>query len=229
MDVSGVEVEVVRKDIKSLRLTVYRPDGQVRVSVPLRMGDEAVRTVLVDRLEWIRKHQHRFQHQERPPEPQLVTGENIFVFGQAYRLDVIERYGALSVRLTEDNSLEMRIRPGSTKDQREAVLEAWYRRQLGDRVPPLIAKWEPVIGVSVAEWRIRKMKSRWGTCNVRDRRIWLNLELARRSTACLEFILVHEMVHLLERNHNARFKSLMDKFMPDWRVREAELDQVRLG
>jgi predicted metal-dependent hydrolase len=225
LDVSGVEVEVVRKDIKNLRMVVYPPDGQVRVSVPLRVNDDAVRATVIERMEWIQKHQRRFKDQERRPELQFITGENVLVFGKAYRLEVIERYGAVSVRLVDNFSLEMRLRPNSTAGQRAAILDEWYRQQLRERAPDLIAKWEPVIGVSVAEWRIRKMKTRWGTCNVGARRIWLNVELARRPLGCLEFIVVHEMVHLLERLHNARFKGLMDGFMPEWRRWQGELER----
>ena len=228
LNVSGLEVEVVRKNIKNLRLTVHPPDGQVRVSVPLQVDDDAVRSVVNARLEWIQKHQRRFKEQDRPPEPRLVSGENVYVFGQTYRLKVIERYGTVSVRLVDDFSMEMRLRPGSSTAQRAVVLDEWYRKQLRQRVPELIAKWEPVIGVDVAEWRIRKMKTRWGTCNIGARRIWLNLELARRSLACLEFIVVHEMVHLLERSHNERFKRFMDNFMPDWRVYQDELEREPL-
>jgi predicted metal-dependent hydrolase len=128
-----------------------------------------------------------------------------------------------SVRLDVDGLLVMHIAPGATRETRIALLDEWYRRQLRDRIPMLITAWEPVMGVSVAEWGVKRMRTRWGSCNPRARRIWLSLELARRPIACLEYVVVHEMVHLLERGHNRRFYAFMDQFLPDWRSARAEL------
>jgi hypothetical protein len=229
MQVQGIPVEVVRKDIKNLHLGVYPPHGRVRVAAPLRLDDEAVRLAVISRLAWIRRQQKGFDQQDRQSEREMVTGESHYVQGRRYRLDVIERDGPPAVRLRNNTILELRVRPGASREQREAVLHRWYRRRLREQIPPLIAKWEPEIGVTVADWGIKKMKTRWGTCTIKARRIWLNLELAKKPAACLEYILVHEMVHLLERHHNDRFRNLMDKLMPQWRLHREELNRWPLA
>ena len=225
---SGMPVEVVRKDIKNLHLAVYPPNGRVRVAVPLRLDDEAVRLAVVSRLGWIRRRQAGFEQQDRQSEREMVSGESHYVQGRRYRLDVIECSGRTSVRLG-NNKLDLRVPPGTSRQNREAALHRWYRQLLRDQIPELTAKWESVIGVNIADWGIRKMKTRWGTCNIAARRIWLNLELAKKSPSCLEYILVHEMVHLLERHHNDRFRECMDRFMPQWRLHREELKRAPLS
>jgi predicted metal-dependent hydrolase len=229
IEIQGIPVEVVRKDIKNLHLGVYPPNGRVRVAVPLRLEAEAVRLAVVSRLGWIRKQRRRFEEQERQSPREMVTGETHYFLGRRYRLDVIEVDGPASVRLRNNTTLELRVRPGTHREKRRALLHDWYRRQLKERIPGLIAEWEPVVGVEVADWRVRRMRTRWGSCTVEDRRIWLNLELAKKPPACLEYILVHEMVHLLERRHNERFRELMDRFMPQWRLLRDELNRAPLA
>ena len=225
----GIPVEVVRKDIKNLYLGVYPPDGRVRVSVPLRINDEEVRLAVTSRLGWISKRQKVFAQQERQSKREMITGESHYYQGRRYRLDVIEHDAVPTVSLVNKTTIEVRVRPDASADKREAVLYQWYRQQLQMQVPPLIARWEPEIGVTVAEWRIKKMKTRWGTCNIEARRIWLNLELAKKTVSCLEYIVVHEMVHFLERLHNHRFRELMDRLMPQWRLHGDELNQFALA
>jgi predicted metal-dependent hydrolase len=227
--VGDLSVEVVRKQIKHLHLGVYPPRGRVRVAVPLHVGDEAVRLAVISRLGWIHRQQDRFERQERQSARELVTGESHYVRGRRYRLDVIEADGPASVRPRNNRTLELRVPPGSSREKRERLLADWYRQQLRARVPKLIARWEPVIGVEVADWRIRKMKTRWGSCNAASGRIWLNLELAKKPPSCVEYILVHEMVHLLERKHNDRFRAYLDQFMPQWRRHRDELNRAPLG
>jgi predicted metal-dependent hydrolase len=229
IEVRGIQVEVVRKDIKNLHLGVYPPNGRVRVAAPLRVNDEAVRLAVISRLGWIRRQQDGFDRQDRQSLREMVTGESHYVQGRRYRLDVIEQDGPASVRLSNTRTLELRVRPKVSRDQREAVLHRWYRQRLRQRIPQLIAQWEPAIGVSVAEWGIKRMKTRWGTCNSAARRIWLNLELAKKPASCLEYILVHEMVHLLERHHNERFRELMDRLMPLWREYREVLNHAPLA
>lgn len=228
IEVSGIPIEIVRKDIKNFHLGVYPPNGRVRAAVPLRLKDEAVRVAVVSRLGWIRKQQQRFEQQERQSEREMVTGESHYFRGRRYRLKVIEHNGPATVSLLNNTTIELRVRPGANKDKREAVLNQWYRQHLRTQIPPLITKWEPKIGVQVADWHIKKMKTRWGTCNTEARRIWLNLELAKKSPSCFEFILVHEMLHLRERHHNERFKELMDELMPQWRLYREELNRTPL-
>jgi len=227
--VSGIAVEVVRKDIKNLHLGVYPPAGRVRVAAPLRLDDEAVRLAVVSRLGWIRRQKAAFTRQNRQSEREMVTGESHYFQGRRYRLAIVEHVGAGSVSLPNSTTMRLYARPGADVAAREDALQRWYRHQLREQIPPLLAKWEPQAGVTVAEVRIKKMKTRWGSCNTTARRIWLNLELAKKPTACLEYILVHEMVHLLERHHNERFRELMDTLMPTWRVTREELNRAPLA
>ncbi len=229
LEVGGIEVEIIRKDIKNLHLSVRPPDGRVRVSAPRNVDDEALRLALVSRLNWINKKQRMFQEAERQPEREMVSGESHYFLGRRYRLRVLEHDGPSRISRNGNTELTMQVRPGTGRDKREQVLNEWYRRHMKALVSDLIAQWQPVIGVRVADWGIKKMKTRWGSCNIRDYRVWLNLELAKKPPHCLEYVLVHEMVHLLERNHNERFKALMDQFMPQWRLYRDELNQVPLA
>jgi predicted metal-dependent hydrolase len=229
LEVSGIPVEVVRKDIKNLHLAVYPPHGRVRVAVPLRTSDETVRLAVISRLGWIRRQQNALEQQSRQSKREMVTGESHFVLGRRYRLDVIEQDAPASVVIRNNNTLELRVRPGTDQGKREQVLQRWYRQLLRDQIPDLQAKWVPVIGVQVASCGIKRMKTRWGTCNIEERRIWLNLELAKKPSACLEYILVHEMVHLLERHHNDRFRAYMDEFLPQWRMHREQLNRAPLA
>ena len=229
VDVGGIAVEVVRKEIKHLHVGVYPPSGRVRVAAPLRLDDDAVRLAVVSRLPWIRRRRRGFQEQDRQTRRELVTGESHYFQGRRYLLDVIEEASAPAVRLVGPKRMELRVRPGSDWDTRERVLREWYRQRLRERVEPLRAKWEPKVGVSVAELRIKAMKTKWGACNATDGRIWLNLELAKKSSSCAEFILVHEMIHMFERHHNERFLEQMDALMPTWRLRRAELNRAPLS
>ena len=229
IEVRGIPVEVVRKDIKNLHLGVYPPGGRVRVAAPLRHDDEAVRLAVISRLGWIRRRQREFEQQDRQSEREMVTGETHYVWGRRYRLNVMEHEGPPVVSLSSNSVLSLWVRPRVARREREAVLLRWYRRILRAQIPMLIAKWEPAVSVSVADWGIRRMKTRWGTCNARARRIWLNLELAKKPPSCLEYILVHEMVHLLEPRHNDRFTAHLDVLMPQWQVRRTQLNRAPLA
>jgi len=224
-----MSVEIVRKNIKNLHLAVYPPEGRVRVAVPLRLDDDAVRLAVISRLGWIRKQQQQFEAQERQPQREMVSGESHYFLGRRYRLSVVEHNGSAGVCLPNNRTMELRVRPEMDRAQREAVLQRWYRRELRERIPPLIVKWEPKLEVTVGVWGIKRMKTRWGTCNIEDQRIWLNLELAKKPASCLEYVLVHEMVHLLERHHNERFKALLDEHMPQWQLHREELNRAPLA
>jgi predicted metal-dependent hydrolase len=228
ISVEDITVEIVRKRIKTLNLTVYPPDGRVRVSAPLWVGNKDIQKMVVSRLNWIRRKQAALAGQERQYPRDMIRGENHCVWGRHFCLNIIEWNKAPRVRLINDTVLEIRVRPGTSREKRETILLQWYRTLLRERIPGLIGKWEPVIGVSVAEWRIKRMRTRWGSCNISARRIWLNLELAKKPPSCLEYIVVHEMVHLLERHHNKRFRALMDQFFPQWQLHRAQLNQVPL-
>ena len=227
--VSGIVVDVVRKDIKNLHLAVYPPDGRVRVAAPLRVDDEAVRMAVITRLAWIKRQQARFEGQERQSAREYVSGESHYFQGNRYLLNVVYHDGPPQVAVRNKTTLDLVVRSGSDTAQRERVLLAWYRQQLRQEATPLIARWADQIGVDEPEWGIKQMKTKWGTCSLETRRIWLNLELAKKPVPCLEYIIVHELVHLLERQHNDRFTSSMDRFMPQWRLHRAELNKAPLG
>ena len=229
VEVSGLSVEVVRKDIKNLHVSVYPPNGCVRVAAPRRLDDEAVRLAVISRLGWIRRQQRGFEQQVRQSQREMVTGESHYYQGRRYLLDVVERDGFASVGIVNNTTMKLRVRPGMSRAEREAVLLRWYRRRLREQIPLLLTKWEPRVGVEVAEIRIKKMKTRWGTCTSEARRIWLNLELIKKPVVCLEYILVHEMIHFLERHHNDRFRSLIDKILPQWQIFREELNRAPLA
>lgn len=227
--VHDIVVDVIRKDIKNLHLAVYPPHGRVRVAAPLRVDDAAVRLAVISRLGWIKRQQARFEGQERQSDREYVSGESHYFQGNRFLLNVIYHDGLPNVVLRNKTTLDLFVRTESDTCQRERVLLAWYRKQLKRLIPPLITKWEAVIGVEVAEWGVKQMKTRWGSCNVEAHRIWLNLELVKKPLQCLEYILVHEMMHLLERHHNDRFVAHMDTFMPHWRLTRDELNSAPLG
>jgi hypothetical protein len=229
IEVGGIAVEVVRKEIKHLHVGVYPPHGRVRVAAPRRFDDEAIRLAVVSRLGWIRRKQSGFEQQDRQSQRELVTGESHYYLGRRYLLDVVERAGPSRVLLADNTTMRLQVRPGADRDARDAVLQRWYRRRLREQIPGLVAKWEPKVGRTVAVVRIKRMKTRWGSCNAEARRIWLNLELVKKPVGCLEYILVHEMVHLIERHHTERFRELMDTLMPRWRISRDELNRAPLA
>lgn len=226
--VSGIPVQIVRKKIKNLHLATYPPEGRVRIAVPLHVDDEAARLAVTSKLGWIRKQQQIFSEQLRQSEREMVNGESHYVRGRRYRLKVIEEPGRQRVRLS-GHTLEIKVRPGSTAEHRRAVLDRWNRERLQVDVDRLVAKWEPLVGARVNEARIKRMRTRWGTCNPQAARIWINAELAKKPDECLEYIVVHEMVHLLERRHSDVFKAHMDRLLPLWRNHRDTLNSVPLG
>lgn len=226
--VSGISVEVVRKAIKNLHIGVYPPEGRVRVAAPTRMSMDAIRLAVVGKLGWIKKHQLKFAGQERQSPREYVTGETHFFRGKRYRLNVLTQAGPAGVAILKHGTIELHIPEGSDTARRERVLYDWYRCQLKTQIPELLEKWEQVLGVQTTEWGVKRMKTKWGTCNIKAHRIWLNLELVKKPIHCLEYIIVHELVHLLERLHNDRFTALMDQFLPLWRSYREELNQSPL-
>ena len=227
--VSDLVVNIDRKEIKNLHIGVYPPDGRVRVATPMRVSDDAVRLAVISRLTWIRRQQRKFAQQERQSQREYVTGESHYFRGNRYLLNVVFQAGTPKAVIRNKTKLDLFVRPGSDVSQREKVLINWYRRQLKEDIPPLIDKWEQIIGVYTADWGVKRMKTKWGSCNIEARRIWLNLELVKKPRRCLEYIVVHELVHLLERHHNDRFTALMDKFLPDWRLLRDELNSEPLA
>lgn len=224
----GIDVQVTRKDIRTLRLRVHAPDGRVTLSAPATLAPDAVEAFARERLAWIGRHRQRLAARPRPPECRYVTGEAHWFDGQRYLLAIDERDTPARVALDGDR-LVLQLRPGSTVAVRRALLEDWYRRYLKTVVPRLIATYEPRLRVQVAQFGIRRMQTRWGSCNFRARRIWLNLDLARHPPGSLEYVVVHEMVHLLEPRHDRRFHALLDRYLPGWRVEDARLKRLPVG
>ena len=224
--VSGIKVEVVRRDIKNLHLGVYPPHGWVRVAAPLVINDEAVRLAVIDKLGWIKRQRAKFAEQPRQSPREMVNGESHYFMGKRYRLRVHAQVGPARVAIRGIASLDLFVRPGTSPEQREAVLLHWHRDQLKSLIPPLLEKWQPVLGVQAAAWGIKKMKTKWGSCNIAARRIWLNLELAKKPFHCIEYIVVHELVHLLERSHNAVFIAYMYNYLPEWKQLKTELNKL---
>jgi predicted metal-dependent hydrolase len=228
IEIDGQPVEVVRKNIKNLHLAVYPPNGRVRIAVPTRVDDEAVRIAVVSRLSWIRRKQAALTRQDRQSEREMVARESHYFRGQRYLLEVVERAAPPAVRL-HGRALRLCVRPGTTTARRRAVLEEWYRSQLREQMAARLPEWERKVGARADFWSIKRMKTRWGTCNPIAGRIWLNLELAKKSPRCAEYVLVHELVHLSERRHGRGFIREMDRLMPDWRMRRAELNREPLA
>lgn len=227
--VSGITVHIVRKPIKNLHLGVYPPDGRVRVAAPLAVTNDAVRLAVIGKIGWIKRQQERFAAQARQSEREMVNGESHYFLGRRYRLHVVTEDGPARVILANRSFIELHVRTEATAEQRQQVLYRWYRQELRGLVPPLLEKWQTALGVQVAAWGIRKMKTKWGTCNTVARRVWLNLELAKKPENCLEYIIVHELAHMLERHHNNRFEDIMDRCLPQWRLLRAELNASPLG
>ena len=227
--VQNIKVKIVRKDIKNLHLSVYPPDGKVRVAVPKHITDENVRLAVVSKLAWIKKQQAKFAGQPRQSRREMVSGESHYLFGKRYLLDVVERHGRHEIFEKNNTILVLYVNPGTSEANRRLVINEWYRNQLKERIPGLLEKWEPIVGKEVKEWGVKRMKTKWGSCNRPAKRIWINLELAKKQPECLEYVLVHELVHLLERYHNDNFKKLMDKFMPKWRLYRDMLNAAPLS
>jgi predicted metal-dependent hydrolase len=228
LTVGGIEVDVVYKEIKNLHIGVYPPWGRVRVAAPERLGDEQVRLAVIGRLSWIKRQQDELRAAERQTIREMVTGESHYVWGDRLRLTVIECPGRADLKVDGDR-LVLRIAGGASAARRRTVLDRWYRQRLREVIPGVLAQWQPKIGVNVPSWSIRRMKTKWGSCNRETGHVHFNVELAKRHPESLEYLAVHEMTHLVERGHGELFASLLDRTMPDWRARRDRLNQTPLG
>lgn len=225
LKLGDIAVDVVLKDIKNVHLSVYPPTGKVRISAPQRMSLATIRVFAISRLGWIRQQQRRLREQDRETPREYLDRESHYAWGRRYLLKVVREHAAPQVEL-KHRKMILRVGPGANDETMEAVVERWYREQIKTAVPDLMAKWEPMIGVNVGRVFVRKMKTKWGSCNPGASSIRLNTDLAKKPRECLEYIVVHEMVHLLEPTHNARFVSLMDRLMPQWRIRREQLNRL---
>jgi predicted metal-dependent hydrolase len=227
--VSGLQVEIVRKNIKNLHLGVYPPAGRVRVAVPLRVSNEAVRLAVVGKLGWIKRQQARFEQQPRQSAREMVSGESHYFWGLRYRLRLCAVDGAADVAIRNASTIELNVRPDASVKTRQKVMMNWYRQHLKAAILPLVEKWQKRLGVNVSACGIRRMKTKWGTCNAEAGRIWINLELAKKSVDCLEYVVLHELVHMLVRRHDDQFVEIMDECLPRWRSLRAELNGLPLA
>ena len=218
-------VDVVQKDIKNIHLSVYPPTGKVRISAPLRMDIDTIRVFAITKLGWIKSQQKKLLEQERETPREYLDRESHYLWGKRYLLKVVEKDAAPEVEL-KHNKMLFQIRPATTDERKQDILEAWYREKLKEVVPALIAIWEPLMGVKVEKFFVQKMKTKWGSCSPASKSIRLNTDLARKPPECLEYIVVHEMTHLLEPIHNRHFIILMYPFMLKWRFYEDELNKL---
>ncbi|MGB8658775.1 MAG: SprT family zinc-dependent metalloprotease [Candidatus Zixiibacteriota bacterium] len=227
ISIGDICVEVVHKEIKNVHLSVYPPSGRVRVSAPLRMDLDTIRVFAISKLNWIKKQQSKFRSQEREVPREYITRESHYYLGKRYLLRVIEQNASPKVVLKHD-TIDLHIRPNTGIERRRDIFYEWYRQRLKEIAPGMIARYEKAMKVKVGEFGIKRMRTRWGTCNMKAKRIWLNLELAKKPKECIEYIVVHEMMHFVERHHNERFISCMDRLLPKWRFYKEELNRTPL-
>ncbi|MDP9131216.1 MAG: M48 family metallopeptidase [Candidatus Binatota bacterium] len=228
--VGGLRVDVVRKRIKNLHLGVYPPQGRVRVAAPLNVSDDAVRLAIVNRLAWIKRQRAKFDAQPR----QTASGETHFFLGRRYRLNLIDGERAGRVTIRNSRKIDLSVRAGSDRTVRKRRSDdrqdrCRYRQELRNQAAPLIKRWAAKMKVPAPAWGIKRMKTKWGSCNIEARRIWLNLELIKKPPQCLEYIIVHELAHLFERRHSDRFIELLDRTLPNWRAVRDELNAEPLS
>lgn len=226
IEISNFTIDVVRKSIKNMHLSVYPPTGRVRIAAPSNIDDEAVRLFAISKLGWIKKNQRKFEKQERQSPRAYAERESHYFEGRRYLLRVTEHNSSSKVIIKSKTYIDLFVRPNTSVEQRQIILNEWYRKQLKNQIPELIEKWEKIIGVTVEDWGVKQMKTKWGTCNIEKKRIWVNLELAKKPVNCLEYIVVHEMIHLLERHHNDTFLALLDNYMPKWKLYKEELNHL---
>jgi len=225
IELGEIAVDVVKKDIKNVHLSVYPPTGKVRISAPLRMDLDTIRVFAISKLGWIKQQKKKVSEQEREPPREYLDRESHYVWGKRYLLKTVEKDAAPEIEL-KHSQMVLQARPGTGGGKKQAILDEWYRAQLKEAAPSLIAKWERLMGVKVERLFVRRMKTKWGSCSAGSRSIRLNTDLAKKPRECLEYIVVHEMAHLLESTHNSRFIALMDGFMPKWRFYREVLNRL---
>ncbi len=228
INLGDIKIDVFYKDIKNIHLSVHPPSGRVRISSPHRISLDTLRVFAISKLSWIKKQQQKLRSQEREAQRDFITRESHYYLGKRYLLKVIEHHSPPKVVIKHD-TIELYVKPDTDKEKRQSILNEWYRERLKEIIPAYIEKWEKSMNVKVNEWAIKRMKTRWGTCNIKAQRIWINLELAKKPIHCLEYIIVHEMVHLLERKHNDKFKAYLNQFLPQWKQHRQELNRFPIS
>jgi predicted metal-dependent hydrolase len=229
MQICGLQVQTVKKNIKNMHLGVYPPQGRIRVAAPNKMNDESIRLFIISKIPWIKKQKAKFEKQKRQTKREYISGESHYFLGNRYRLNIIDTETKPRVEIKKKTHIDLYIKPNSPREKKEKLLENFYRAEIKKQIPELIQKWEKNSGIKVNEVIIKKMKTKWGTCNAEDKRIWLNLELAKNPLRCLEYVLLHEMIHFKEKNHTDKFFNLMDSHLPQWPQIRDELNNSVLG
>ena len=227
VNLGNISVDVVQKDIKNIHLSVYPPTGRVRISAPRYMNLDTIRVFAISKLDWIKEHQKKIVNQEREEPREYLNRESHYVWGRRYLLQIVEKEATPQVELMHKKML-LQVRPGTDKKKMQFIINEMYRRKLKAATPSIISQWERHMGVNVENFIVRKMKTRWGSCISAKNTIMLNLELAKKPIECLEYIIVHEMVHLLEPTHNNHFATLIEQFMPKWKFYRDELNRLPL-
>lgn len=224
--INDITIDVVRKNIKNMHLAVYPPTGRVRIAAPLNVNDDAIRLFAISKLGWIKRHQRNFKKQERISPREFKERESHYYLGKRYLLRIKETTGSGYVNLKSNTYLDLYVPQNTTPETKRRVLEKWCRKEMKALVPAMLKHWEEKIGVKTTHLGIKIMKTKWGSCNIEEQRIWLNLELIKKPPQCMEYILVHELVHLKERHHNDRFRELMDFYLPSWKQLKNELNKL---
>lgn len=227
IQVSDIPVEIVKKNIKNMHLAVLPPDGKVRVSAPLSVSDESITMFVRTKLSWVRTQQEKFRSQPRQSEREYVSGETVYVWGKQYFLQVEFSNKGNHLELSGDKAV-LTVRKESTAKQRESFVNEWYRRLLKAEVEKYLPKWEQITGLKCSSWQSKYMTTRWGTCNTSTRKIWLNLQLAKKPVECLEYVILHELAHLKVKNHGPEFVEILDQHMPFWRECKKRLNDSKL-
>lgn len=223
--VSNLSAEVEWKEIKNVHLTVYPPDAHIHISAPMSMSEEAVRLFLITRISWINERVTQILDQNRQTPREYVSGENHYFKGRRYRLWILYHNAPAKVEIQGNEYIKLYVREGTTKERRAEVLREWYRSEFKLMLPSLIAKWECVLGVKVNKWEVKQMKTLWGSCNHSKRNIIFNLELIKKPIHCIEYIVVHELLHIKVRLHNEEYTALLTQYFPNWRHVKDELNE----
>ncbi len=228
IELGDIPIDVIFKDVKNVHLSVHPPAGRVSVAAPVRMTLDMIRVFAITKLGWIKRQRKRLREQARETPRELLGRESHFFWGQRYLLDVVEDTGKTAV-VVRPSRIVMHVQPGATVERKHAILAEWYREQIKATVPDVVAKWAPQIGATVNKIYVQQMKTKWGSCNSIAGSIRLNTELAKKPRECFEYVVVHEMMHLLEPTHNSRFMAMMDRVMPNWRVLRNQLNELPVG
>lgn len=221
--INQITITIEKKRIKNMYLRILPPEGRVHISAPLRMSEEEIKRFVLSKMDWILQQQKKLQNRHTHEELTYSNGEELYVWGKCYHLSVVEGYTKNAIHAAADTIL-LSVKAGCSLEEKKKLLDHWYINELQLKIPSLMEHWERIIGVTASGFRIRDMKTRWGTCNIRTKTICFNLQLAKKDPRCLEYVVIHELVHLLEKSHNHVFKAYMTKFLPEWKQIKGELN-----